>query len=266
MEKTKIFLVDDKQVYRNAIKILLNKIGDAKIVGEAASGEEFLKKIDNAPKPDVVFMDIEMPGLDGIETTRKALARNPDLSVIGLSMYDNQSYIENLMKAGAKGYLLKLSDNTEVLQKIIEYPDAEVFFSKEIVYDQTKKEVKQKEEKSTILCAEDFKNTRHIIEYVLKKADYNVLLAENGGLAWQMLQENDVDLVITDYNMPEISGIELTKKIRSEYKNRQIPVLLLTTNISPGKKQEAKNAGVTGWLQKPFKMDTFLSYIKKALR
>jgi DNA-binding NarL/FixJ family response regulator len=127
----KIILVDDKIVYRNAIKALLLKIGNVEIVAEASNGNEFLEIIKNK-EVDITFMDVEMPDMNGIDATTKAIEINKDLVIIGLSMYDNPNYIRDLISAGARGYLLKLSDNIKIFKEIINDPVQKLFFSSEI--------------------------------------------------------------------------------------------------------------------------------------
>lgn len=261
MEKVKIILVDDKPVYRNAIKTLLQKLGDIEIIGEASNGIEFLALLDIS-EPDVVFMDIEMPEMNGIEATKKAIAKKPDLTIIGLSMYENQKYVDDLLNAGARGYLLKLSDNAQIFKQIIKNPKAEVFFSKEIAPNKQKEDT----QKATILIADDFENTRFVIEFTLKQAGYEVIKAVDGQDALRYFDGRKIDLVVTDYNMPRMDGLVLTLAIKKIPQYANIPILLLTTEVSEEKKQKAKEAGVTGWIQKPFVIDKFLTFVKKALK
>ena len=260
MEKTKIILVDDKAVYRNAMKALLNKLEEAEVIAEASSGQEFLNII-NEYQPDLIFMDIEMPGLTGIDTTKIALERRPELVIIGLSMYNEESYIDQLMKSGARGYLLKLSDNFKVLQQIIKNPKAQIFFSKEI---EIQKKPLLKEPKK-ILIADDFKHTRSIVDFTLTNAGYEVIQAVDGEEAYEKLTQRKVDLIISDYNMPGMNGLELVQKIKLLPEYRTTPILLLTTDVDPKKMLIAKTLGLTGWIQKPFKINVFLETISKLI-
>ena len=261
MEKVKIILVDDKVVYRNAIKTLLQKLGDIEIVAEASNGLEFLDLL-NVHHPDLVFMDIEMPEMNGIEATKEALKRDPNLVIIGLSMYENQKYVDDLINVGARGYLLKLSDNAQIFRQIIKSPKAEIFFSKEIAPN---KQIDENQKK-TILIADDFENTRFVIEFTLKQAGYDVLKAVDGQDALRYFDGRKIDLLVTDLNMPRMDGLELALEVKKMQQYQAIPILLLTTEVSEEKKQKAKDAGVTGWIQKPFVIDKFLSFIKKALK
>ena len=113
----KIILVDDHTLFRNGLRGLLEHCTDCHVVGEAASGEEFLAMLDGTDA-DVVFMDFAMPGLNGAQTTERALARRPDLRIIALSMFGEESYYSRMVEAGARGFLLKDSDVDDVIQAI----------------------------------------------------------------------------------------------------------------------------------------------------
>ena len=113
----KIILVDDHTLFRNGLRGLLEHCTDCRVVGEAASGEEFLAMLDGTDA-DVVFMDFAMPGLNGAPTTERALARRPDLRIIALSMFGEESYYSRMVEAGARGFLLKDSDVDDVIQAI----------------------------------------------------------------------------------------------------------------------------------------------------
>ena len=102
----RIILVDDHSLFRNGLRGLLDRCAGCRVVGEAGSGEEFLALLDDV-EADIVFMDFSMPGLDGAQTTERALARRPDLRIITLSMFGEESYYSRMVEAGAKGFLLK---------------------------------------------------------------------------------------------------------------------------------------------------------------
>ena len=111
----RIILVDDHSLFRNGLRGLLDRCAGCRVVGEAGSGEEFLALLDDV-EADIVFMDFSMPGLDGAQTTERALARRPDLRIITLSMFGEESYYSRMVEAGAKGLLLKDSDIGDVLE------------------------------------------------------------------------------------------------------------------------------------------------------
>ena len=111
----RIILVDDHSLFRNGLRGLLERCAGCRVVGEAGSGEEFLSMVEDV-EADIVFMDFAMPGLDGAQTTERALARRPDLRIITLSMFGEESYYSRMVEAGAKGFLLKDSDIGDVIE------------------------------------------------------------------------------------------------------------------------------------------------------
>lgn len=114
---SRIVLVDDHSLFRNGLRGLLERCAGCRVTAEAASGEEFLSMLDGLDA-DVVFMDFSMPGLDGAQTTERALARRPDLRIITLSMFGEESYYSRMVEAGARGFLLKDSDIGDVIEAI----------------------------------------------------------------------------------------------------------------------------------------------------
>lgn len=133
MEKIRIIIADDHQLFRNGLKILLNAFPDLEVVGEASNGEEFLRILkDN--KADIALMDINMPELNGIEATRRGLRICPDISIIALSMYGEEEYYYKMVDAGAKGFVLKDSDISEVKEAIMTVRKGGSYFSQELLY------------------------------------------------------------------------------------------------------------------------------------
>jgi two-component system, NarL family, response regulator NreC len=102
----KIFLVEDHDIVRQGIKILLKNNEGIEIVGEARHGEEALRKL-NHVKPDIILMDLNMPVMNGIECTKRVRQYFPDIKVLVLSMHDHENYLIDMLEAGADGYILK---------------------------------------------------------------------------------------------------------------------------------------------------------------
>ncbi len=101
-----VFLVDDHELFREGMAFLLKHIIGAKKVLTAPNGETFLSML-NETVPDLVFMDINMPGMGGIEATSRAMALFPELRIIALTMHNDQKYHEQMMQAGARGLIIK---------------------------------------------------------------------------------------------------------------------------------------------------------------
>ena len=106
MEKIKVLIADDHQIFRDGLRSLLGKEPEVEVVGEAEDGRTILRMVREAV-PDLVIMDVAMPDLNGIEATRQIVADFPKIKVIALSMHDDRRFVINMLKAGASGYLLK---------------------------------------------------------------------------------------------------------------------------------------------------------------
>jgi DNA-binding NarL/FixJ family response regulator len=257
----KIILVDDKEVFRKSLIETLKTAGDVEIIGEASNGEEFLELL-KIKKPEIVFMDIEMPIMDGIEATKRALKKYPDLVIIGLSMYDNESYIDKLIKVGAHGYLLKESDNYILFEAIIKHHESEFFFSDDLSYKPNLSRNKIK----NILLVDSFGTNLFVMESFLTTAGFNVKASCNAQDALKTIKEfeNKFDLFVIDHRMPVMNGIELVEKIRKLDKYEKTPIMVSSFETDKEKKLEAKKAGATGWMKKPLKLYEFLSLIESA--
>lgn len=114
----KIILVDDNYEFRKALKFLLQKIEGVEIIGEASNGYEFLDILDHL-EPDMVLMDIEMPEMNGIEATRRANKKYPDLKIIGLSYHEDLQNVQDLMSAGAQNFIFKNKLNIDILENLM---------------------------------------------------------------------------------------------------------------------------------------------------
>lgn len=113
----KILLADDHALLRGGVRLLLEEEDDLEIVGEASNGAEAMAKVREL-SPDVVLMDVTMPRVDGIEATRNIMAECPDTKVIALSIHGGKRFVENMLGAGAAGYLLKDSVPEELVDAI----------------------------------------------------------------------------------------------------------------------------------------------------
>ena len=124
----RIALVDDHSLFRRGLKMLLTSYSDFEVVAEASSGEEFLELLD-AAQPDVGFMDYSMGGMNGAETTERALERMPELKVISLTMFGDNAYYSRMASSGAKGFLLKDSEFDEGVEAVSTVCDGGTYFS-----------------------------------------------------------------------------------------------------------------------------------------
>ena len=113
----RVLLCDDHTILRDGLRNLLNAEPDIEVVGEAADGHQALELIETL-HPDVTIMDINMPGLNGVDTVERLTARDPNLRILMLTMYNHDEYLYRTIRAGARGYLLKDSPVGEVIEAI----------------------------------------------------------------------------------------------------------------------------------------------------
>jgi two-component system chemotaxis response regulator CheY len=118
---------------------------------------------------------------------------------------------------------------------------------------------------ASILAVDDSASMRQMVTFTLKGAGYNVVEAADGQEALQLAQAQKVHLVLTDVNMPKMDGITFIRTLRTLPEYKFTPILMLTTESAPEKKQAGKAAGATGWLVKPFNPEQLLATIKKVL-
>ena len=256
----KIVLVDDKPAFRSTIKLLLRKIGGNRITAEFNSGIEFLENLLSVDA-DIIFMDIEMPGITGIEATRRALQLRPELTIIGLSLYDEPTYIEKLIDAGARGYLLKLGDNFSLIETIIKFPKAEIFYSKEIAPEV----VKKPPVKRHIVIVEPSEGTRFILEYTLTNQGYEVYSYPDAEEALKNIKLDNPDLIIADIALSESDGLSYIAKVRNIKEFASAKVILLSVKVDDEIMSRASSLSVCNVLRKPFTAIALTQGVEKAL-
>jgi DNA-binding NarL/FixJ family response regulator len=132
MKKHTIFIVDDHEIFRDGMKSLINNEELGTVIGEASNGKQFLELLEKNT-PDIVLMDIDMPVMNGIEATKIALEKIPDLKILALTMFGDESYYFRIVDAGARGFLLKTSGINELEQAINTVAAGDSFFSNEIL-------------------------------------------------------------------------------------------------------------------------------------
>lgn len=149
----KVLLVDDHELVRIGIKRLLQDVSGIKVVGEASSGEEGVK-IAKDVLPDVVLMDVQMPGIGGLEATRKMIRHNPDIKILALTVLDDEPYPSRLLQAGAAGYITKGCDAEEMVRGIRTVYAGQRYISSEIAQQLALKRYTKAEESPIDILSE----------------------------------------------------------------------------------------------------------------
>ncbi|WP_332711460.1 response regulator [Pelagibacterium mangrovi] len=116
-----------------------------------------------------------------------------------------------------------------------------------------------------VLTVDDSRTILAMLHHTLTNAGFEVVQAENGQVGLDVLGREDVDVVITDINMPVMDGIEFIKRVRATGKHQSLPILILTTETSQDKRDQGRAAGGTGWIVKPFDPEKLVSVINKVV-
>src|SRR5690554_230120 len=133
----KIVVVDDHAIFLKGLSLLINECPDFKVVGEANNGIQFLELLEKMT-PDLVLMDIKMPLMDGIEATKKALIKFPDLKIMTLTMFSEHKYLRLMAEAGVIGFILKSIGKRELEHAIKTVVAGKTYFSPEVMEDISK--------------------------------------------------------------------------------------------------------------------------------
>lgn len=133
MDSIKILIADDHTIIRNGLKLMLDKNSKFKIVGDVNSGSaaiDFIEK--NSNQVDIVLMDIDMPGMNGIEATKILTSKHPHIKVLALTMHKEEKFINDMINAGALSYILKETDIPELVQAIENTAQGKKYYSNEV--------------------------------------------------------------------------------------------------------------------------------------
>lgn len=266
IEGKRILYVDDYKEFRFILSIYLKNWKCS--FEEATDGIHALEVIrennNNGTPFDLALIDLHMPRMDGLELA-KEIKSDPQLENLPLILISTQGLRGDAKDAesiGFSGYLSKpitQSQLYESIQRVLHYNDKQ---------PQHKILTKHSLEKSGpnlfILLAEDNKINQAVAKKILIKLGHFVDIANDGLEAIEMLKEKEYDLILMDMQMPNLSGIEATEKIRKEEKTpKHIPIIALTANAMPPDKQRCLSAGMDDYLSKPLRINELQSMLAK---
>ncbi len=132
MKKIQVLLVDDHELFSEGMRVLFEASADISVYKWCKNGSEFLQSIEET-MPDVVLMDINMPVMNGIDATKVAVEKYPDIRIIALSMYGEEEYLESMLDAGAKGFLVKNTGIDELERAILTVYGGKSYFSSDLL-------------------------------------------------------------------------------------------------------------------------------------
>jgi DNA-binding NarL/FixJ family response regulator len=130
-ESIRVLIADDHPLFRDGMRGLLGSLPDMEVVGEASSGEQAIE-LARELQPDVILMDIQMPGINGIEATRRILQTNPRVGIVVLTMFEDDESVFSAMRAGARGYVLKGGEPSEIMEVLRAVAKGEAHFGPDI--------------------------------------------------------------------------------------------------------------------------------------
>jgi DNA-binding NarL/FixJ family response regulator len=176
----KVFLVDDHEIFRNGLKQLVDSEPDMEVVGEAGDGETALDTL-RSLRPDVIIMDIRMPGINGVETSQVLLKREPQARIVFFSLYDNPDYVAKALEMGASGYILKDTSNKIFLSAIRTVYNGKFYFIGDVTDVLVKKYIDLQKERNTRTSASG--------EVALSKREEQILRMINSNLSNKEIAE-----------------------------------------------------------------------------
>ncbi len=269
LQDLKVLVVDDNETAR---QILLEILGSASVEAvAAASGEAAVKALveamDHEPY-DLVLMDWNMPGMNGIETAKK-IDRDPGLRVhipkiIMVTAYGCEEVMNQAREAGLDGFLVKPVDQSLLFDTILEV------FGKQPVTEWPAGGVSEREAEAVekirgarILVAEDNEINQQVAREILETVGIIVEMAANGIEAVNAVSESDFDAVLMDVQMPEMDGYEATGNIRSDPRNKGLPIVAMTAHALTGDREKCLEEGMNDHVTKPIDIEELLTTLAK---
>lgn len=242
-----ILITDDSLLIRKAVGKELSEGGYSVI--EAESGEEALIRLaENSI--DLIILDVEMGGMDGFETCKQIQAlkqiKEKPIPIIFFTASDDLNHRLKGFEAGATDFLRKDFEQGDLLFSINKILKADVRFKN-----------------CTALVVDDSNTAREIVKQNLRNLGIRVLTGTNGqeGFELYLAHAEQIDIIIADYHMPHLTGLEMTQKIRRGEGNRDIPIIILTGNKSREEILTYFNAGATDYIFKPFLKEEFMARV-----
>jgi two-component system, chemotaxis family, chemotaxis protein CheY len=254
MNHIRTFLVDDSADFLESAAQFLAADPQIEIVGRSLSGSEAVAEV-AVLRPDLVIMDLAMPGVNGLEATRamKAQARSPQ--VIILTLYDAPEYREAATAVGADAFLPKSEFGEQLVAMIHELNTASA-----------QSRANREERMKDILVVDDSATMRRMVQASLNGVpDLRFWEADSGLQAIEQLALAPIRLIVLDLNMPDMHGLEVLQFLRNHQSYRHIPVIVLTTRGDEASRTAVEEAGGSVYLTKPFQPAELIQHATQLL-
>lgn len=245
MIKIRTLVVDDSLEFIKVVERYLSRSQQIELVDTALSGEEALLKA-QAEKPDLILMDLIMPGINGVEAARRIKEALPQTTVMLLTLYDMEEYRTEAILAGADDLFHKSQLSDEWVDSIVEKMMAKL-------------------KKVNILVVDDSPTIRRMVIAALRPLGAEFGEASSGLEALEQLSLNQYDAMTLDLNMPDMHGIEVLNFLRGSERFRKIPIVVLTTRGDEDSREIALAGGANQYVTKPFRPDDLARVVKGLL-
>ena len=247
MSARKILIVDDSPVFRTSMKKLLGSM-NAEIV-LAQDGQEGLD-LALQKKFDLIVSDIDMPKINGIELCRslKNTEATQGTPVVMVSTFDSDSDVDKGFQAGASAYLSKYDIQSHLLETVENILSKSKFMGNRLV-----------------MVVDDSKVVLRIVEKGLAEAGFRVITSENAKKALKLLDTIQPDLILTDIEMPDISGFEFCKTVHKNPELSMVPIVAMSTKTDRGYMKRMVQNGASAYICKPFNIDELVILVEKML-
>ncbi len=271
LKEIRVLVVDDNKTSRDILSKILKSCSFE--VNAVSSGEQGIMELERAQNDglayDLVLMDWQMDGMDGIEASKK-IKEHPGLkktpTIIMITGYGREDIIKQSEAIGLDGFLIKPVNSSLLFDTIIQAVGKKI--PKNIHIANQKEETKEEDivmDGRKILLVEDNEINQQVAMEILKEAGLEVSLGGNGLQAIEMIEKNSYDLVLMDLQMPVLDGYEATKKLRSDNRFKDLPIIAMTAHAMTGDREKCLKAGMNDHIGKPIDPDKLFAVIKKWL-
>jgi len=264
---SRVLIVDDNATNRAVLKEMLSLWG--LVSSEAADGKEAFIRVKEADESGesyrLILMDLQMPEMDGFETARKIKesAFGKDITLILLTSLGRKGDAARCLEVGITGYLIKPIKQSELLDAILISLGHSGEEEAQVV---TRYTIQEARRRLNILLAEDNMVNQKLAITLLQGRGHNIVAADNGREAVELLEREEFDLILMDVQMPELDGFEATRIIREKEKKEDlppIPIIAMTAHAMKGDREQCIEAGMNDYVSKPINAKELFEVIEK---